>query len=135
MFNRNELFVTKKLVGSPSDAPSKQSVQRIKVVPSSRTFTAVSKMVTATWRQDLIGQGKDAKGLTHQRIRIKEILHIENVSLLKKYEQKKQELCQQGIRTKVPPIKGLTGEAEITTLELGIFYIMLFVGNENNSIF
>jgi len=95
------------------------------VNPSSKIFRAVSKLVSETWRQDLVGHGQDAKGLAHRGIRVKQVSHIENAVLFKRYEHKKQEICLSRRDMNVLPIKGLAGEREIATLEIGNFILKI----------
>ena len=69
--------------------PSKNRVEIVRV--DSATEKAITKMVQGTWDQSIVGQGRDAVGLHHSRIKIRKIERIENLDLFAKYASKRQE--------------------------------------------
>lgn len=80
---------------------------------------SVTRLVDETWRQHLIGHGRDARNLAHQGIKVRRVFQIENVMLYKKYVQHRNELILRHRQSAIPGVRGLAGEGEIDTLKVG----------------
>ncbi|CAL1535018.1 unnamed protein product [Lymnaea stagnalis] len=89
------------------------------------TKKAIEKLINATWEQELVGKGADAKGLNHNRIKVLSVQRVENPALFNRYQDQRKLLLEKMIRGGEPSrpigyIKGTKGDLE-TTKELDDF--------------
>lgn len=82
-------------------------------------FQEVSNLVMKTWEANKVGHGSDAQGLGQHTIRIRKILCVENSSLYRKYMSKREDLKHVASVNRCPSVKGLQGERQIMTQNLG----------------
>lgn len=87
---------------------------------------AVTSLIMSTWTPHLVGQGRDARSLSHQSIHVKKVWAIENVPAHKTYMTLMKELYKQK-SGKVPSVKGLAGEQDIETVLKSMCKVLLFV--------
>ncbi|KAH9494574.1 hypothetical protein Btru_019890 [Bulinus truncatus] len=64
-----------------------------------RTKDCIEKLITLTFRKDLIGQGKDANGLMYSGIEIMDMKRIQNMKLFQKYNAARRELLQKTVES------------------------------------
>ena len=62
------------------------------VLVSAKERTAIEDLVQNTWRNNLVGIGRDAAGLPYNRIIVTKIERVENPKLFQKYAQDRETL-------------------------------------------
>jgi hypothetical protein len=106
----------------PYDLQSKfGNAQRVVIDAGSAEYREIEQLIDSSWDAALVGFGNDAWGLSHSKIAVRRIWRIENARLYHKYRSKRNQLCLSAASNKpFPPIKGLDGEDEVVTRELGM---------------
>lgn len=74
------------------------------------TFRAISELVDQTWIEGVVGQGADAKNLSHQKIRITKIERVESIELFAHYSNERDRIIRNMLRS------GLTSYPRLDTL-------------------
>lgn len=94
---------------------------REQLTSGSKEFNDVLKIVMGTWDAKRIGQGHDAKGLSHRNIAVRNVYRIENPRQFNRYDTVKKNFCLQASANAVPAIDGLQGQRDVNTHKLGQF--------------
>ncbi|KAK6172662.1 hypothetical protein SNE40_016275 [Patella caerulea] len=74
----------------------------VRIKATSAIYKAIEDLVKKTWRPDLVGEGLDAKGLSHKDIKVSKIERIENFDLYRKYYDRRQELFKEALKNRSP---------------------------------
>jgi len=98
-----------------------RSVKRRLIDPKSSTYKEIENLVQRTWEANKVGRGRDAIGLQHSGIIVKNIWSIENLILFREYDAKKKAICSQAANNPCPSVKGLLGEHAIWTHDHGMY--------------
>ncbi|XP_050416903.2 uncharacterized protein LOC126830553 [Patella vulgata] len=72
----------------------------VKIKASSVIYKAIEGLVKITWKSDLVGQGCDAKGLSHKDIQVIGIERIENFEIYRKYHDRRQEFFKEALKNR-----------------------------------
>lgn len=82
------------------------------------TFSAIKTLVASGLRNELIGHGRDAKGLNYKNIEVTEVKRIENPKLFEKYAfQRKNYLLRQASNNPLVPLENLGDLKPILTTQ------------------
>jgi len=94
----------------------------VELDPSTQTYRDVEHLVVSSFQTQLVGAGNDAAGLSHSGVAVRKVWRVENARLYHKYRLKVKEMCQTAANQPYPSVKGLSGEAEVTTRTLSKEY-------------
>ncbi|XP_062622275.1 uncharacterized protein LOC134283813 [Saccostrea cucullata] len=67
-----------------------------------KTFNAIRKLVEKTFNPELVGQGADARNLSHKKIHVQKVELIENIDLYQEYSRKRRKMLHKVFKTKSP---------------------------------
>ena len=81
---------------------------------------AVEELVQLTWRQDLVGQGRDAANLTHMSIKVSHVEQIESPRLHQMYGLTVRSLCGRAPPVGFPKVTRNPNERDVETSKVGL---------------
>jgi len=96
-----------------------KSVVKEPLDSQSQLYKEVEKMVYDTWEPGKAGHGKDASGLQHTKLVVKNIYLIENRSHFLMYFAKRKQVCMEAAVNQFPSLSGFQGEWDVKTRTLG----------------
>jgi len=97
-----------------------QQQQQQPLSHQSELYKEVEKMVRDTWDASKAGHGRDARGLKHTKLVVKQIYLIENWRHFTMYSALRKKVCMEAAVNQFPTLNGLQGEREIKTRTLGM---------------
>ncbi|CAL1539480.1 unnamed protein product, partial [Lymnaea stagnalis] len=95
------------------DSQSKSTEPVLKTV-GRRTKSAIEKLVNDTWSSHLVGNGRDARGLSHSNIRVTDVKRVENHFLFNAYSARRRQMferksAEERVCTPVEQLRGSKG--------------------------
>ncbi|CAG5122479.1 unnamed protein product, partial [Candidula unifasciata] len=124
-WKRNNLNPEKGLMTKLKDVFTSHKSEKLWVSVEPETKQSVIDLINKTWDPNLVGQGNDAFGLTHSKIRVIDVKRIENLTLFELYSTQRKLLFKKMLsKNKICPdigkIRGSKGRV-ITTEHLKSF--------------